>query len=138
MNQLKNFIAKLNSLDITDDYLVSELYDLIEPIEDHPELKSITQDIFIFIENSPEADLGSPGPLVHLLETIDNCREMLHESIKRKPVSLTVWMLNRWLNLQVEQREKELTLLKSVLGHSKADEETKERAQGYLERHKDA
>jgi hypothetical protein len=53
-----------------------------------------------FIEQHPTIDFGMPGPLVHFAEKFcgKGFEEKLMESVERKPMLLTVWMLNRVLN----------------------------------------
>jgi len=56
--------------------------------------------ILQFMENHPEVDLGTPGALVHFSEKFSGhgYEEKLLESISRRPVSHTIWMLNRLIN----------------------------------------
>jgi hypothetical protein len=56
--------------------------------------------LFQLLERLDTADLGSPGPVVHLLERSAGpvYHRLLGESVRRKPVPLTVWMVNRVLN----------------------------------------
>src|ERR1051326_4578380 len=57
--------------------------------------------ILQFMENHPdEVDLGTPGALVHFSEKFcgHGYEEKLLESISRRPVSHTIWMLNRLIN----------------------------------------
>jgi hypothetical protein len=56
--------------------------------------------ILKFMENHPEVDLGGVGALVHFSETFyrHGYEEKLLESISRKPVQRTIWMLNRLIN----------------------------------------
>ncbi len=79
-------------------------------------------------------DLGSPGPLVHTLETWPGRYErFLRESIRRKPTLLTVWMVNRILNTQLANADEWLELLRSVSGHLLASANTKASALMFLE-----
>ena len=128
MNLLQKFIIELKSLDPDSDYLVPDIYDLLEPIEDHPNIIDVVEEIFEFMENSPDSDLGAPGPLVHLLEKTKSYENFLYQSIKRKPVFSTVTMLSRRLN-----SPDEVTLLKSVLNHPEACEEVKKQAKESLD-----
>lgn len=61
---------------------------------------AIVEPILRFMENYPEVELGTPGPLVHYVERFygEGYEEKLIESIARKPTSHTVWMLNRLIN----------------------------------------
>jgi len=53
-----------------------------------------------FMEEHPEIDYGTPGPLVHFLERFykKGYEEQLVLSIRRKPTCHTIWMLNRLIN----------------------------------------
>ncbi len=58
--------------------------------------------ILQFMENHPDVDLGSPGALVHFSEKFYGhgygYEEKILESLSRRPVSHTIWMLNRLIN----------------------------------------
>jgi hypothetical protein len=49
-------------------------------------------------EIDPRYDLGTPGAVVHLLETYFNFKKNLLSSLARLPTASTVWMVNRILN----------------------------------------
>ena len=87
------------------------------------------------IERFPDAELGSPGPLVHELESIPGYEELLVDSLQRQPQDLTVWMANRILNadLALDTRARWLTILREVLHHPHASELTKEAAAEFLD-----
>ncbi|GAB3226837.1 hypothetical protein J0A67_16210 [Algoriphagus aestuariicola] len=77
----------------------SYLYDLTEKLQKNNDAENAFDDIFRLLENYPEADFGSPGPLVHTLELFRGKYETrLLDSLSRKPTTLTVWMLNRIIN----------------------------------------
>ena len=135
MHPLQKFIIDLKSLDPESDYLVGDLYDLLEEIEGQTDLLGIVPDIFEFMENCPESDLGAPGPLVHFLESIESYEHHLYESVRRKPVYYTVNMINRRLNHPDLNTKIELQVLKETLEHSEASHEVKEEARDFLERH---
>ncbi len=55
--------------------------------------------MFHTMERLDGVDLGTPGPLVHTLESWrGGYEEMLVQSVRRKPTPLSVWMVNRILN----------------------------------------
>jgi hypothetical protein len=57
--------------------------------------------MFRTMERLDGVELGTPGPLVHTLETWRGGYEkLLAESARRKPTSLSVWMVNRILNVR--------------------------------------
>ena len=58
------------------------------------------------MERLDGVELGTPGPLVHTLETLRGGYEMLlAESVRRKPTLLSVWMVNRILNVNPPDAE---------------------------------
>jgi len=131
---IEQFCKALSSLDPKDDELVSHLYDLTDLLEGASEISTTFGPIFCFIESNPESDLGSPGPLVHLLEDhFPKYVSRLIESIENKPTSIAVFMLNRILNsgLSTETRAKYMSLLASVANNENANTTTKEEAQGF-------
>ena len=92
--------------------------------------------MFEVMENMPDSDLGSPGPLVHALEQMSGQYESeLVESLKRRPTALAVWMVNRILNATDTSRQREfyLDVLRSVAGHPDASRTVREDALGYIE-----
>ncbi len=80
-------------------------------------------------------DLGSPGPIVDVLENrVPQYESYLFESITRKPTALAVWMVDRLLRTGVrDDRSKWLKLLQGVLESEGATVETKECAEQTLE-----
>jgi hypothetical protein len=59
--------------------------------------------ILKFMEGHPAIEFGTPGALVHFVETLyrsykDDYEEKLLESVSRRPTLHTVWMLNRLIN----------------------------------------
>jgi hypothetical protein len=61
------------------------------------------------MERYPEADLGSPGPLVHTIERIPIAQfgTFLRSSVERQPGQLNLWMVNRILNSQLTKQHRE-------------------------------
>jgi len=79
-------------------------------------------------------DLGTPGPLVHTLETWSGrYEELLAESVRRKPTPLTVWMVNRILNVKPPDAQTWLAVLRSVADNANASDETITDARGFIE-----
>jgi len=85
------------------------------------------------MERLDEADLGSPGPLVHTLEAWSGYRPLLAESSHRKPSPLTVWMANRVLNTDPPDAPEWLELLRRATGHPAACAHTQADARSFLE-----
>jgi hypothetical protein len=90
--------------------------------------------LFRTMERLDGVELGTPGPLVHTLESWRGGYEaMLVESVRRKPVPLTVWMVNRILNAHPPDAESWLGLLQSVADNPSASAESKARAAHFIE-----
>jgi hypothetical protein len=94
-----------------------------------------------FIERSssfegidPRFDLGTPGPLVHTLERLQDYREHLESSIKRQPTPLTVLMINRILNDVKDQelRDTWLRLMRDCQSHPMSSSRTREEVDAFL------
>jgi len=92
--------------------------------------------IFQLMEKYPHADFGSPGPLVHSLETwgASMYEGELHKSLMRKPTSLTLWMYNRIINDENDSRiaKGHIERLKLFSRHPLVDAETKETAEHFI------
>lgn len=89
--------------------------------------------IYSLMERLDDADLGSPGPIVHTLEAWDAYPPLLAESLRRKPTPLTVWMTNRLLNTDPFNSREWLELLRLAAHHSAASAETRADARDFLE-----
>src|SRR6516225_6786063 len=90
--------------------------------------------LFRTMERLDGVELGTPGPLVHTLEAWRGGYEkLLAESVRRKPTPLSVWMVNRILNVRPPDAESWLALLRSVTGNPAASDETKAVANGFIE-----
>ncbi len=90
--------------------------------------------LFHTMERLDNEELGNPGPLVHTLESWGgNYEAMLAESVRRKPVRLSVWMVNRVLNVAPPDSESWMALLRSVAENPTASEGTKAQADDFIE-----
>lgn len=85
-------------------------------------------------EIDPRFDLGTPGPIVHTLEKISDYEKYLVESLKRFPTPLTVWMINRILNVTTEKSKEEfwMKMLEDVASNDEVSEMTRKEAKGFL------
>jgi hypothetical protein len=56
--------------------------------------------ILKFMEDHPNFDFGTPGPLAHFIETFygHGYEAELFASIARRPTTHTIWLLNRIIN----------------------------------------
>lgn len=94
--------------------------------------------IFEFLEKYPTAEHGTPGPLVHLLETAypGGYESLLMESLGRMPTYHTVWMVNRLLNgpdIEKSDRIRLLKALKQAQHHQMVDARTRDLAAEFLQ-----
>jgi hypothetical protein len=109
---------------------------LTEKWENEPKsLEEIVEPILQFMERHPEIEYGTPGPLVHLVETFLNYEEKVIESVERRPTRQTAWMLNRMINGEQDQHERDvlISVLKRVLENPAADPLTRDTVSDYLE-----
>jgi hypothetical protein len=89
--------------------------------------------MFDLIERLDDVDLGSPGPLVHALESTGTAYERsLEASLRRKPAPLSVWMVNRILNTDRADRRSWLDLLAMAAAHPLASKATRADVQDFL------
>ena len=89
--------------------------------------------LYSLMERLDEADLGSPGPLVHSLEAWSGYRPLLAESLRRKPSRLTVWMANRALNGDPPDTAQWLEVLRRATEHPAASAQARADARRFLE-----
>jgi hypothetical protein len=110
------------------------LYEIFDGFREQPGREAAMSAIFGVIERFPDAELGTPGPLVHELEAMAGYEKELRNSIGRQPAPLSIWMVNRILNTTMswDTREGWLSLLRSVLIHPKADELSRQEAMDFL------
>lgn len=100
---------------MTDDEIIARIhaYEAPEMSDDYIALENLVADalamkdparavpaFFDLMERHPDADLGSPGPVVHFVERFlsNGYEEHLLDSVRRKPTPLTVWLLHRVAN----------------------------------------
>jgi len=92
--------------------------------------------ILRFMEDHPLIDYGMPGPLVHFVERFygDGYEAKLVESIQRKPISHTVWMLNRVINgtRTTDVRERLIAVMEQAKHNPDVDAPTLEIIDGFL------
>ena len=88
--------------------------------------------LFATMERLDGCDLGSPGPLVHTLESMPSYQRFLKDSLFRKPTPLSVWMTNRIVNSHPKNGADWLSLLRRTSSHPAASAETKQQALHFL------
>jgi hypothetical protein len=90
-------------------------------------------DTIKLLERHPHIEFGTPGQLIHLLESYSgHYEEILMESLDRQPTFMTIWMLNRIINAEDSStRDILLDKMKSVMTHPLADQEAKDLAKEF-------
>jgi hypothetical protein len=93
--------------------------------------------MFRVMEKWPKADLGTPGPMVHAIESlgVPEYEAMLVQSVRRQPMYLNLWMVNRILNIAPDgpQRAALLALFRDVRDDPKWAGQVSDEAADYLE-----
>ena len=132
---IKEFCNTLNLLKENDE-LIIKLYDVVDLIENEHDISDAFESIFKFFEKHVNSDIGSPGPLVHLIEKfypkyINN----LILSLKRNPTFTTIHLLNRILNSKLEQntRTEYIKILELIANSKTIDLEISNEAKQYYE-----
>jgi hypothetical protein len=131
-------ISLLNSFEPSSDDTEFRLCRLFERFRSLPDRHRASSAMFSLLERFPNAEFGSPGPLVHELEAIPSYLPLLRGSVRRRPTHLTVWMINRVLNTDLpnEQREVWLSVLRGTIQHPLATEQARRSAEDFLEHQK--
>ena len=90
--------------------------------------------VFRTMERLDGVKLGTPGPLVHTLETWRGGYEkLLAQSVRRKPTPLSVWMVNRILNANPPDAVEWMALLRSVTDNPAASSDTQAEAHRFID-----
>lgn len=121
------------------DHFVADAYELTDALTAaHGGIETV-EPILRFMEAHPDIDYGAPGPLVHYMEDFSDkgYEEKLLESIERQPTPHTVWMLNRVINgtKNTAVRRQLLAIMDRVRLNPRADEDTIQEANNFLEYH---
>ena len=117
-----------------EDY-VAYLYEVLESEQEIDDPSEVFPHAFRFFEDHAQADLGTPGPLVHFLERFHpRYLDELCQSIARRPTFLTTWMLNRILNIEPPgpNRNRLIGLLRTAADHPLATGVVREQSQQFL------
>jgi hypothetical protein len=91
-----------------------------------------------FMEDHPNIEYGTPGPLVHFVERFyqHGYEERLLESVQRKPTAPTIWMLNRVINgtKEPEVRRRLVAAMEAARVNPLADQNARQMADRFVER----
>ena len=126
----KEIAEQLESIASADD-VVSSTAELTEAWSAANVGVESVEPVLRFMEEHPELDYGSPGPLVHFIEGhylkgYEEYKDKLIESVGRRPTILTVWMLNRVLNItkEPEKRQALVQAMRQAASNPKTDKAT--------------
>src|SRR5437762_1713015 len=98
MRPVLDIVRDIESLDASAP--ASSLHALASEIESHSDGARLIGTVLQLFERLPDADFGSPGPLVHAIEQFygRGYEEELLRSLRRCPTHLTLWLANRIAN----------------------------------------
>jgi len=130
-------LAHLQAFHPTDDGAdnVHRLNELLAGFAGLPGAERVAPALLQLLERHPQADFGTPGPLVQALESQAGYPELLAESLARQPTELTAWMANRLLNSKLARDERAAWLkrLTVVTSHPKAAPAVRDSAIRFLD-----
>jgi hypothetical protein len=114
---------------------VHRLNELLAGFGALPGCERVAPALLALLERHPQADFGTPGPLVHALEGQPGYPELLGASLERQPTELTAWMGNRLLNSKLPRDERAAWLkrLTGVTSHPKAAASVRDSAIRFLD-----
>jgi hypothetical protein len=104
-----------------------------------PEPFDAVEPVLKLMEEHEDIDFGTPGPLVHFVETFfrQGYETKLVESLRRRPTDHTLWMLNRMINgVDAKQRKTLVALLDEILARRDLSEPAREAAKEFRNLHK--
>ena len=132
-----DLLSELQAFAPTDDGAdnVHRLNELLDGFSTLPGCERVAPALLALLERHPRADFGSPGPLVHALESQPGYPELLAASLARQPTELTAWMGNRLLNSKLPRDERAAWLkrLTVVTSHPKAASGVRDSAIRFLD-----
>jgi hypothetical protein len=114
---------------------VHRLNELLAGFAALPGCERVVPELLALMERFPQADFGTPGPLVQALECQPGYPEQLAASLERQPTELGAWMANRLLNSRLPRDERGAWLrrLTVVASHPKADAGVRDSAIRFLD-----
>lgn len=114
---------------------VHRLNELLADFDALAGCERVVPELLALIERYPQADFGTPGPLVHVLECQPGYPEQLAASLERQPTELAAWMANRLLNSRLARADRGVWLrrLTAVTSHPRVDATVRESAIRFLD-----
>lgn len=134
MNELLEKVSKYVSKKMFDgnelDFMMDEC---VIAFEEYDCDIQIVREILELMERNPLIEFGSPGAFVHYVETFSGkgYEGLLYESIERRPTVHTLWMLNRIINDEDDNRY--INLLKTVSERQDIEDHVRNIAIGFYE-----
>lgn len=121
---LQDALDELENFDFDSDDCMGKFYEIAEQLEAVDLAGESIEAILRFMEANPDEEFGSPGPLVHFVESFlgKGYEVKLVESLKRCASPHVVWMLNRLINGSVPEKAAEyLDLMRELAGSPDAE-----------------
>ena len=132
-----DLLSELQAFVPTDDGAdnVHRLNEVLADFSALPGCERIAPALLDVLERHPQADFGTPGPLVNALEGQPGYADLLAASLERQPTELTAWMANRLLNSKLPRDDRGLWLkrLTVVTSHPKAAASVRDSAIRFLD-----
>ncbi len=125
--KIQEVIDWINAFAPTGDEAEDEmaLYDFTDAIGEAKMDPRVREALISIFERYPEADLGSPGPIVHCLEEspIADHSRLVSRSLRRRPTVMTVWMAERCLRSKPDDviRDQLIDALRNAQNRSDSD-----------------
>ncbi len=116
-------------------------YDIVDEMEADKIGFDAIEKILELMEKNPLVEFGTPGPLTHFIEKYykekqEDYENLLKKSLKNKPTVHTVWLLNRVINGNKNEKQKELIgILNSISKNKEIQQEIRDFAINFLEYH---
>ena len=136
-SSVDDLLEHLQAFSPTDDGAdnVHRLNDLLAGFAALPGCERVAPALLGLLERHPQADFGTPGPLVQALESQPGYPELLAASLVRQPTELSAWMANRLLNSRLPRDDRAVWLkrLTVVTSHPLAAASVRDSAIRFLD-----
>ena len=131
-----NIIDELNQLaiDSSEDHArLDRLDELMARLVENHDGQLACEAMLNVLERHPQVDFGTPGQLVHTLESYRGQYEgLLLTSLNRQPTAMTVWLLNRMINAATGTEKNQFVAhLHRLRTHPRADAEAQDAAEAF-------
>lgn len=113
-----------------------ETYQIVEKIEKEQDSFAYVELMFRSMEENPDVDFGLPGPIVTFIESSyeKGCQKLLLDSVRRKPMGYTIWMINWIMNISdVRDKQMYVDLLRELLDRNDIGEDVRNRIIEYID-----